>query len=41
LSRLDWRAIDDLGPGQLVDLDDPSDVARYAAHAQPSRREQE
>ncbi len=41
LSRLEWRAVVDLDPSQLVDLDEPSDVARYASHERPSNREQE
>jgi molybdopterin-guanine dinucleotide biosynthesis protein A len=31
LGRLRWRPLDDVSPHSVVDLDDPGDVARYAA----------
>jgi len=35
LGELEWRAMDDVDPAWVRDVDEPRDVVRYAAERQP------
>jgi molybdopterin-guanine dinucleotide biosynthesis protein A len=39
LQRLRWHAVDDIDPARVDDVDDPDDLARYAAASRSSRRD--